>query len=163
MQGCLGQLHYLIAHYNLDHVEKDAHGNLQLSGISSLGDYLVKQIKENLKIKRVRADTFGYLQRSFLGSVSEIDSKEARILGKKSVLYSLKIRNSFSICIEERKKFVSPYKIFFGINKLEDVGGKTKLMPKSFINKNQNFVTNQFIKYARPLIGNKIPKFISSI
>tara|TARA_A100001015_G_C15040012_1_gene739003 strand:+ start:298 stop:1488 length:1191 start_codon:yes stop_codon:yes gene_type:complete len=153
----------LIAHYNLDHVEKDAHGNLQLSGISSLGDYLVKQIKENLNIKRVRADTFGYLQRSFLGSVSEIDSKEARILGKKSVLYSLKIRNSFSICIEERKKFVSPYKIFFGINKLEDVGGKTKLMPKSFINKNQNFVTNQFIKYARPLIGNKIPKFISSI
>ena len=47
--------------------EKDAHGNVQLSGTGALGDALGDIIKKQLKIKRVRSDTFGYLQRSFLG------------------------------------------------------------------------------------------------
>ena len=50
--------------------EKDAHGNVQLSGNAALGDMLSQLIKQKLKINRVRSDTFGYLQRSFLGCVS---------------------------------------------------------------------------------------------
>ena len=46
--------------------EFDAHGNIQLSGSGGLGDYLADQIRNKLKIKRVRADTLGYPQRSFL-------------------------------------------------------------------------------------------------
>ena len=46
-------------------VERDAHGNVQLSGSGALADALAAEIKSKLKIKRVRADTFGYLQRSF--------------------------------------------------------------------------------------------------
>ncbi len=48
--------------------EKDPHGNIQLSGTGALADFLAAQVKSSLKIKRVRADTFGYLQRSFAGS-----------------------------------------------------------------------------------------------
>ena len=58
--------------------EKDAHGNVQLSGNAALGDMLSQLIKQKLKINRVRSDTFGYLQRSFLGCVSSVDAKEAR-------------------------------------------------------------------------------------
>src|SRR6478752_7396850 len=50
-------------------VERDAHGNIQLSGTGIVGDLLADQVRTKLKIKRVRADTFGYLQRSFLGVV----------------------------------------------------------------------------------------------
>lgn len=44
--------------------ERDSHGNIQLSGSGALGDYLTSLVKTNLGEKlRVRADTFGYLQR----------------------------------------------------------------------------------------------------
>ncbi|HYH03637.1 MAG TPA: 6-phosphofructokinase, partial [Bacillota bacterium] len=60
----------------VDRVERDCHGNLQLSGTGILGDLLVKYVKENLQIGRVRSDTFGYLQRSFIGCVSDVDQQE---------------------------------------------------------------------------------------
>ena len=44
--------------------EEDAHGNIQLSGTGALGDLLARLVKDKLNIQRVRADTFGYLQRS---------------------------------------------------------------------------------------------------
>ncbi len=66
-------------------IEKDAHGNVQLSGTGALADLLCEQIKTRLNIKRVRGDTFGYLQRSFLGCVSEVDQHEARAVGERAV------------------------------------------------------------------------------
>ena len=38
-----------------DTMEKDAHGNLQLSGTGALGELLVQEIKNKLKISRVRS------------------------------------------------------------------------------------------------------------
>jgi len=58
-------------------VERDAHGNVQLSGTGALADLLCEEVKNKLAIKRVRGDTFGYLQRSFVGCVSEVDRCEA--------------------------------------------------------------------------------------
>lgn len=40
-------------------VERDAHGNVQLSGTGALADLLCDEIKDKLGIKRVRGDTFG--------------------------------------------------------------------------------------------------------
>ncbi|MCA1974768.1 MAG: 6-phosphofructokinase, partial [Caenispirillum sp.] len=57
-------------------IEHDAHGNVQLGG-GALGDLLVEIIKRKLGIKRVRGDTLGYLQRSFVGCVSDVDQREA--------------------------------------------------------------------------------------
>ena len=48
-------------------LEHDAHGNVQLSGSGALADLLCEEIKSKLGIKRVRGDTLGYLQRSFIG------------------------------------------------------------------------------------------------
>ena len=69
--------------------ERDAHGNVQLSGTGVIGDLLAAQVKSKLKIKRVRADTFGYLQRSFLGVVSDRDAHEAREVGEIAVQYAM--------------------------------------------------------------------------
>ena len=67
----------IITHLNRQ-VERDAHGNVQLSGTGALADLLCEEIKRNLGIKRVRGDTFGYVQRSFMGCVSDVDQSEAR-------------------------------------------------------------------------------------
>ena len=74
-------------------LEKDSHGNIQLSGTGALGDFLAGLITKKLqapggKKLRVRADTFGYLQRSFPGFVSQSDATEARMVGKMAVEYS---------------------------------------------------------------------------
>ena len=143
--------------------EYDAHGNIQLSGTGSLGDYLSEEIKEKLKLPRVRADTLGYPQRCFLGSTSEIDQKEALKIGRFAVKYSNKNNTSFSAGILERKNFTTPYSTNFIANSLERVAGKTKIMPQSFYNVKKSFVTNSFIKYALPLIGKKIFKTKSII
>ena len=136
--------------------EYDAHGNIQLSGTGSLGDYLSEKIKGKLNLPRVRADTLGYPQRCFLGSTSEIDQREALKIAIFAVNYSNKNNASFSAGILERKKFSNPYSTTFIANSLEKVAGKTKVMQQSFYNVKKSFVTNSFINYALPLIGKKI-------
>ena len=153
----------LISQKIIKKTEYDAHGNIQLSGTGSLGDYLSGEIKEKLKLPRVRADTLGYPQRCFLGSTSEIDQKEALKIGIFASKYSNKNNTSFSAGILERKKFTTPYSTTFISNSLEKVAGKTKRMPQSFYNVKKSFVTNSFIKYALPLIGKKILKTKSII
>ena len=69
-------------------MEHDAHGNVQLSGTGALADLLCEEIKAKLGIKRVRGDTFGYLQRSFIGCVSDVDAREAREVGEKAVQFA---------------------------------------------------------------------------
>ena len=152
----------LISQKVIKNTEYDAHGNVQLSGNSSLGDFLTKQIKDNLKISRVRSDTLGYPQRCFLGSASEVDQKEAFQIGAFASKVSYKNTNSFSAGILERKNF-GEYKIEFVINSLDDVAGKTKVMPNKFYNEKTNNVSKDFLKYAVPLIGKKIIKTKSII
>jgi 6-phosphofructokinase len=70
-------------------LEQDAHGNLQLSGSGALADLLCEEIKSKLGVKRVRGDTLGYLQRSFIGCVSDVDQREAREVGEKAVQFAM--------------------------------------------------------------------------
>jgi 6-phosphofructokinase 1 len=130
-------------------VEKDAHGNVQLSGTGALGDVLADQIKQKTKIKRVRADTLGYLQRSFLGCISETDAHEAREVGEKAVQYSVWHNVDGSVAIER----VGNYAVEYELLKLEDVAAKTKTMADEFINEAGNGVTDAFRNYAHPLAG----------
>jgi len=129
--------------------EKDAHGNVQLSGTGALGDLLADQIKAKTKIKRVRADTLGYLQRSFLGCVSEADANEAREVGEKAVQYAVWHSVDGSVAI----KRVGDYAVEYELLKLTDVAAKTKVMSDDFINAEGNGVTEAFRNYARPLVG----------
>lgn len=134
-------------------LEKDQHGNVQLSGTGALGDLLAETIKKKLNIPRVRSDTFGYLQRSFLGVVSDIDQQEAREVGEKAVQYALWNNVDGSIVIE-RTGF---YSVDYRLVPLEDIAGKTKVMDKSFINASGNGVTDAFKFYLRPLLGSGFP------
>ena len=105
-------------------------------------------VKDKLKIKRVRSDTFGYLQRSFLGCVSEVDAHEAREVGERAVQIAAWHKVDASIIIER----VGDYGVRYKTAPLEDVAKETKSMPDSFI-EGVNNVTSEFKNYARPLLG----------
>ena len=130
-------------------VEKDAHGNVQLSGTGALGDVLADLVRAKTEIKRVRADTLGYLQRSFLGCHSEVDAHEAREVGEKAVQFSFWHNVDGSVAI----KRVGDYAVEYELIGLEDVAAKTKTMPDSYLNEAGNMVTTEFKNYARPLVG----------
>ncbi len=135
--------------------ERDAHGNVQLSGTGALGDQLADLVREKLKIKRVRADTFGYLQRSFLGTVSDRDAQEAREVGEIAVQYAMWDNVNGSVVI---RRPVLNYSVTYDLVPLPEVAGKTKHMPDEFINEEGNGVTDAFHAYCRPLVGSGFPE-----
>ena len=129
--------------------EKDAHGNVQLSGTGALGDVLSDLIKNELEIKRVRADTLGYPQRCFLGVASPVDQREAREVGEKAVQFAVWHNQDGSVVINR----VGDYAVDYSLAKLEDIAAKTKLMPDEFINAEGNNITPAFLQYVLPLMG----------
>jgi len=131
-------------------VEKDAHGNVQLSGTGALADLLTDAIKAKTGISRVRGDTFGYLQRSFLGCVSDVDQREAREVGEKAAQFAnFSDRPSGTVTIHR----VGDYQVEYRLSKIEAVAGLTKVMADGFINKQANGVTPKFMEYLKPLLG----------
>jgi 6-phosphofructokinase 1 len=131
--------------------EKDQHGNIQLSGTGALADFLAAQVKNNLNIKRIRADTFGYLQRSFPGFQSTVDADEARRCGREAVKYALQHDNG-SVAMK-RTGDGRRYGVELFRTELKNVAEKTKSMPDEFINADGNGVTEAYLQYALPLVG----------
>lgn len=134
-------------------LEHDAHGNVQLSGTGALADLLCEEIKSKLKIKRVRGDTFGYLQRSFIGCVSDVDQREAREVGEKAVQFAMWGNRDGSVAIR-RTGF---YSVDYELLDLSAVAGKTRVMEDEFIAPSGTDVTDAFRLYLRPLLGSRMP------
>ncbi len=134
--------------------EHDAHGNVQLSGTGALGEQLSNQVKEKLGLKRVRSDTLGYLQRSFIGCVSDVDQREAREVGEKAAQFAIWHNVDGSIAIVR----TGDYSVDYRLVDLKEIAAKTRLMPDEFINKEGNNVTDAFTHYLRPLLGSDMPE-----
>ncbi len=135
-------------------LEKDAHGNVQLSGTGALADLLTGAIKEKSGISRVRGDTFGYLQRSFLGCVSDVDQREAREVGERAVQFAQAGHKVGSVTIHRVGNYATDYRL----TDLDEVAGKTKVMDDAFINADANGVTDAFRDYLTPLLGSGMPE-----
>ncbi|HEX9171990.1 MAG TPA: 6-phosphofructokinase [Telluria sp.] len=134
-------------------IERDQHGNVQLSGTGALADLLCDEIKAKLGIKRVRGDTFGYLQRSFIGCVSDVDQREAREVGEKAVQFAMWGDCDGSVVIK-RTGF---YSVDYELLPLDQVAGKTRVMEDEFLNAAGTDVTDAFRLYLRPLLGSGMP------
>lgn len=134
--------------------EVDSHGNVQLSGTGALGDELVNLIKANTNIERVRSDTLGYIQRSFVGCVSEVDQLEAREVGEKAAQFAIWHNVDGSVTINR----TGSYSVDYGITDLSNVAKYTRGMPDNFINGAGNHVTDEFLSYLRPLLGRDMPQ-----
>jgi 6-phosphofructokinase 1 len=141
-------------------LEKDQHGNVQLSGVGALGDALAELIKKNLRAAggkpvRVRADTFGYLQRCW-PDPSPVDAREARKAGEHAVKLAAKGHASGSVAIHREPG--KEYGVKFKRVELSDVAAKTRHMPAEFISGTSG-VSRAFLAYARPLVG-ELPEMV---
>jgi 6-phosphofructokinase 1 len=138
---------------------KDSHGHPQLSGTGILADYLVYRLRKALEPKhgklRLRGDTFGYLQRSYPGVVSEVDAREATQVGRLAAKFALASDMDGSVVI--RRRSGPRYAVDITCVPLAEVASGERRMPDDFINEAGNYVTRKFIDYAAPLIG-KLPK-----
>lgn len=137
--------------------ERDSHGNIQLSGSGALGDTLAALVKAAFPGEkvRVRADTFGYLQRSFPTIISEVDAREAREVGEFAVHHAATTGQPGSVSI--RRLSSQPYSSECFITPLSSVAREATEMKDEYINAAGNDVTQAWIEYVAPLVG-ELPK-----
>ena len=133
--------------------ERDSHGNIQLSGSGALGDTLAALVKEAFPGQkvRVRADTFGYLQRSFPTIISAVDAKEAREVGGYAVNHAATTGAPGSVSI--RRLSSKPYASECFITPLSSVAKEATHMKDEYINAAGNDVTAAWMEYIAPLVG----------
>jgi len=137
--------------------EVDAHGNVQLSGSGALGDGLADLVKTGLtpkggKAPRVRADTFGYIQRCW-PHPSPIDAEEARTVGRYAAELAAKGDARASAILIRVSNAPEAYRGACGRADLSAVARLSRPMPPEFIS-GSNDVSAAFHDYCRPLLGN---------
>jgi 6-phosphofructokinase len=140
--------------------EVDAHGNVQLSGSGALGDGLADLVKTGLtpkggKAPRVRADTFGYIQRCW-PHPSPVDAEEARAVGRYAAEIAAKGDASASVTLRRTSTAPGAYASACARADLSAVARRTRHVPAEFIS-GSNDVSAAFDAYCRPLVG-ELPK-----
>lgn len=136
--------------------EVDAHGNVQLSGSGALGDGLADLVKSGLTPKggrapRVRADTFGYIQRCW-PHPSVVDAEEARAVGRYAAELAARGDSCASVIILRTSNAPDAYRSACGRANLSAVARRSRQMPPEFIS-GSNDVNAAFHAYCRPLVG----------
>ena len=135
-------------------VETDSHGNVQLSGSGALGDHLASAIKAHYASKgekiRVRADTFGYLQRCFAGCVSEVDQREAHTAGEHAAKHALAGEHRTGSIAIQRDSPTDPVR--YERIEISDVAALTRTLPESYL-KDGNDIDDSFKDYLAPIVG----------
>ena len=137
---------------------RDAFGHFQLGGVSSK---LSNILNSEMRISS-RTIELGTTQRSASHLQSLTDVNEAIEVGRKAVNYALKGEHGVMVTIERQK--ADEYKVKYGKRPLKDIANIERIIPKEMINEDGNGVTEEFIKYALPLIkGHNAPKFIQGM
>ena len=134
-------------------MEQDAHGNVTLSGTGVLADFLVSELRKSKpNIKRMRGDTFGYLQRCFPGVVSQVDAQEAYLVGQEAVRYATDWAMDGSVAIRRLSEAGEKYEMETFLTPLASVAAKTKTMPAEYCD-TPGVIKEAFLDYLRPLVG----------
>ena len=144
-EGCKDEKGRYIAEMGAE-LSKDSFGHAQLGGAASI---LANAVKEKLDTK-VRGIEFSLLQRcaSHIGSLNDVN--EAYMAGEMAVRHAVEGKTDYMVAFERAEG--SEYKCLTKLVKLDDVANAEKTVPREWINKEGNGVTEDFIKYALPLI-----------
>lgn len=128
----------------------DAFGHAQLSGA---GETLKRLVEERLGLK-ARCNTLGTAQRSAMHFASKADADEAYASGKKGVELALAGKSGIMVSLDRAEG--DEYVITTGEVPLGNVANIEKKVPLEWINPEGNYVTEDFIKYCRPLIEGEV-------
>ncbi len=130
-----------------DKLERDAHGNLKLSG-TDLGAAFEQALATGLPGKRARVDTLGYLPRGAVSMISPVDAKEAFDAGAFAVEAADK--GGGSVALQEQGG-----KTVIKLVPLANVAGKTRHMPDNFLKPDENALSSAGQAYFKRLLPKK--------
>ncbi|MCL1975633.1 MAG: 6-phosphofructokinase [Firmicutes bacterium] len=128
----------------------DAFGHRQLSGA---GEKLKNMVETELGLK-ARCNTLGTTQRAAMHFASRTDANEAYMTGQAAVMYALAGKSRLMVTINRLSQ--EPYSSAAGEIGLEKTANIERKLPLEWINKKGNYITNEFISYARPLIEGEV-------
>ncbi len=130
-----------------DRLERDAHGNLKLSG-GDLGMALEHTLREGLPGKRARVDALGYMPRGFVGAISKVDQKEAFDAGAFAVQVAGEGGGSVALQVENGKTVLRRVPLI-------NVAGKTRHMPADFLDASGTDISATGRAYFERLVPRK--------
>ncbi len=133
-------------------IDTDGFKHAQLGGVA---DYLCRLISRELKIK-ARFDKPGTIQRTSMVCASKTDIEEAYMVGRDAVKYAMEGKSGYMVSLIREKE----YRCKTGLVRLELIANRVKRVPENFIKEEGNFVTQEFIRYAKPLIGGPLPEYV---
>lgn len=129
---------------NIDYV--DAFGHRQLTGTAR---YLAEKISREVGCK-TRAIEFNSLQRCASHIVGRVDITEAFQVGGAAVKAAFEGETGKMIILKRISD--DPYLCVTDIYDVHKIANIEKKVPRSWINENGDYVTQEFINYVRPLI-----------
>lgn len=130
-----------------DRLERDAHGNLKLSG-ADLGIAFEQALRDGLPGVRARVDTLGYLPRGYIGAINDTDSKEAFDAGAFAVEAAARGGGSVALQYDGEKTVMQ-------LVPLSAVAGKTRHMPDDFLLPDANLLSGKGTAYLKRLVPAK--------
>jgi 6-phosphofructokinase 1 len=133
---------------------KDSYGHTQYSSSVLTAQQIVVNHLNNVGIKTtgsVRGQTPGTDQRDTMVYASTVDMDEAYKVGQNAVLIARSGETGYMSTIIRRKGLI--YCVDYDKVQLDIVANSERSFPKEWIAPNRIDVTDDFIRYARPLIG----------
>ncbi len=118
--------------------------------------YLAALAEKRLGV-RVRAEKPGTIQRSMASCVSSTDAAEAEMAGRAAVRYALEGATDRMVTLVRGDG--DAYSCTTGLAPLAEVAGRVRTMPPSYLDPGNHTVTDEFLRYARPLVGAPLPRF----
>ena len=124
--------------------------------------YLAGLVSRRLGV-RVRCEKPGTIQRSMMACVSETDAQEAEMVGRAAVRYALDGHRDCMVTLvregADRQRDDEEYSCTTGLAPLGRVAGRVRPMPECHLDRSSYFVTEEYLGYARPLIGAPLPRY----
>ncbi len=117
---------------------------------SNLGHTIAKLVTKELKL-RARSERPSLLGRSSSAFVSDVDRREAELCGREAV--RAVIRGETGKMVALQRGTGSRYACTAHLVPLEDVARKERPLPPEFLGETGRDVTNDFLEYADPLVG----------
>ncbi len=132
----------------------DAFGHKQLQGTAA---YLAGYLGAELGCK-TRSIEFSTLQRSASHMTSRVDVDEAFMVGGAAVKAADEGDTGKMVTIDRITD--DPYMSSAGLFDVHRIANAEKVVPRNWMNKEGNYVTDEFINYARPLIQGDYQPFM---
>ncbi len=128
----------------------DAFGHRYLSGV---GKYLEALVRDKVGCK-VRSIELNVLQRCSSHLLSATDVREARKIGSYAIRFALQGQTGVMMVFERVSN--RPYMVRIGCRPVAEIANREQLVPRAWINKQGNDITEEMFDYLLPLIEGEV-------